>query len=214
MTPATPTLETPTPSTLSARLRDETRDAHRAAERGRLVRDLLRGDLTRDRYADFLAALHRLYTALERGLEAHRDHPCVAPLHWPALARAPAIARDLAALVGADAEARIARDTAADACVARLTALAAADPPLLLAHAYVNYLGDLSGGQILRSCVARFAPDALARFDFPGLDVAAARHEFRARLDAAPLAPRPAAAVVAEARRAFALHAALADALA
>lgn len=205
-------VHTPTP-TLSARLRDETREAHRAAERGRLVRDLVRGDLDRDRYAGLLAALYRVHLALEAGLEAHRRHPCVAPLHWPALARSPALARDLAALAGPGWQGRVVVDAAADAYVARLVALGREAPPLLLAHAYVLYLGDLSGGQILRACVARFAPEALARFDFPGLDVSAARLEFRERLDAAPLGPPLVTAVIAEAGRAFELHAGLADAL-
>lgn len=197
---------------LSARLREETREAHQAAERGRFVRELLRGGVTREGYAVYLAALVRLYAALEAGLERHAGHPCVAPLHWPALFRSGAVARDLAALVGAGWQEYVSRDMLAATYVARLAAVTASEPPLLVAHAYTRYLGDLSGGQVLRGAVARFAPDAVALYEFPGLDVRAARQEFRARLDALPLGPGLEAAVVAEARLAFALHAGILEA--
>lgn len=199
--------------TLSARLREGTREAHRAAERSRFVHDLLRGHLTPATYARYLAALHRLYAALEAGLGRHRDHPCVAPLVWPSLWRADAIAADLEALLGPTWPEHVSQDRLADHHVARLTALTAEDPPLLVAHAYTRYLGDLSGGQLLGPAVARFAPDAVALYAFPGLDVTAARHGFRARLDALPLGPRGEAAVVAEAVRAFALISGLMAAL-
>lgn len=201
MTPATSQAAPP----LSVRLREETRAAHEAAERGDFVRSLLRGGVSREVYARFLAALHRVYAALEADLDRLRAHPCVAPLHWPALWRREALARDLAALLGTGWYEHVLKDTRADAYVARLAAAAADDPALLIAHAYTRYLGDLSGGQILRGAVARFAPDALALYEFPGLDVGEARQSFRARLDALPLGAR-ADAVIAEARLAFALH--------
>ncbi len=191
--------------TLSARLREGTREAHRAAERGRFVRNLLRGDVTHATYARYLAALHRLYAGLEAGLAEHREHPCVAPLVWPALWRTAAVAADLQALLGPAWAEHVSQDRLADLYVDRLAALTAEDPPLLVAHAYTRYLGDLSGGQLLGGAVARFAPDAVALYAFPGLDVTAARHGFRARLDALPLGPLAEAAVVAEAGRAFTL---------
>lgn len=199
--------------TLSTRLREGTREAHRAVERCRFVRNLLRGDLTQATYARYLAALHRLYAGLEAGLEVHREHPCVAPMVWPALWRAAAVAADLEALLGPAWAEHVAQDRLADPYVDRLAALTAEDPPLLVAHAYTRYLGDLSGGQVLAGAVARFAPDAVALYAFPGLDVTEARHGFRARLDALPLGSLAEAAVVAEAGRAFALLTGLMEAL-
>lgn len=199
--------------TLSARLREGTREAHRIAERGRFVRDILRGDLTREAYARYLAALYRLYAGLEAGLERNSEHACIAPLVWPALWRTAAVAADLEALLGPAWSDHVSQDRLADPYVARLSALTVDDPPLLVAHAYTRYLGDLSGGQLLGGAVARFAPEAVALYAFPGLDVTAARHGFRARLDALPLGPRGEAAVVAEAVRAFALLADLMAAL-
>lgn len=200
---------------LSVRLREETREAHRAAERSLFLRRLLRGELTREAYAGYLAALTRVYAALEAGLRRHCELPELAPLHWPALWRGEALAHDLAALLGPEWRAAVSRDMAAETYVARLTALAAREPWLLVAHAYTRYLGDLSGGQILRGAVARLAPEAVAFYDFPQLaDVELARRSFRARLDALPLGPRAESEVVAEARVAFALNAELLDAFA
>lgn len=203
-----------TTTSLSSRLRTETREAHRAAERSPLLRRLLRRELSREEYASYLAALARVYRALEEGLRRHRELPALAPLVWPALWRSEALSGDLAALLGAGWEARIAEDRAADAYVARLEGLVAEEPTLLVAHVYTRYLGDLSGGQILRGAAAALAPEALGFYAFPQLgDLDAARASFRVRLDALPLSPRVEGAIVAEARVAFALSAGLMDAI-
>lgn len=217
---------------LSARLRDGTREAHRAAERGAFVRAFLgarRPDgagptgptIDRDIYRAYLIALHAVYTALEDGLERHREHPIVGPLALPYLYRAPALAADLqtlSTLERADTQPNAQGASpvpAALALAAHLRELADRDPALLVAHAYTRYLGDLSGGQILRGAAARIlgVPDdgpGLAFYDFPQIpDLNACKADLRARLDALPLAPAGVTALVAEARDAFAYNAAV-----
>lgn len=201
-----PTLPSTLP-TLSLRLRDETRVVHRNAERGRFLRRLLRGDLPGAVYVAWLAALTRVYTTLEAGLDLQRAHPALAPFPWQGLRRGEALTRDLAALAGPDWLEHVARDRLADAYVEHLTG---AGPLTLLAHAYVRYLDDLSGGQILRDAVARFAPDAVAFYTFDRLaGPVQERHLFRTRIDALDLSPRDEAFVVAEAVAAVALNTAL-----
>lgn len=193
--------------TLSLRLRDATRDASRVAERCRFLRRLLRGDLPLRDYAAWLAALLRVYTALEDGLARHRGHPALAGFPWPELARRHALARDLAALLGPDGSSTLGHARSADAYVLRL---AHAGPLTLLAHAYVRYLGDLTGGQILGEAVARLAPDAASFYAFDDLDAPVhERHQLRARLDALDLAPHDEDLVVGEALAAFELSTAL-----
>lgn len=206
MTPAANT------SGLAVRLREETRAEHHAAERGGFVHALMRGQLTRERYASYLLALWAIYDALEASLQRHAGHPVVGLLALPELYRSPAIAADLGDQFDLAPGARP-LVPAAVAYVERLYRLADAAPSLLVAHAYTRYLGDLSGGQILRLGAARalgLPPDAphgapgLAFYDFPLREVDPYKQLVRARLDALPINAGQAAAIISEARWAFA----------
>ena len=193
---------------LTARLRDGTRSLHRAAERAGVMRSLLAGTLDRDSYASLLRNLHALYAALEYELERPRAAPDLAPLRLAALYRATALAADLDAL-GPPAWQALPLAAATVDYVARLRAIGADDPALLAAHAYVRYLGDLSGGQILREIVRRTFALPIATgtrfYAFEG-DVATLKDELRRALDGPAIPPARHDAVVAEAQAAFALH--------
>lgn len=211
----------PEPLGLAAALREGTRAAHRDAERGDFVHVLIRGQLPRDSYLDYLRGLLAIYTALESGLQRRADHPLVGPFLRPELLRAAALARDLAHLAAAPAPPPPAAHTYAE----HLHELAEHRPSLLIAHVYTRYLGDLSGGQLLRRGAARtlglpperseLATPGLEFYEFPQIpDLDAYKRDFRSSLDQLPLAPDQAAAIVHEARRAFTDTAALFAALA
>ena len=192
--------------TLSQRLRTETSDAHRRAERSGVMRRVLRGDIGRDDYVALLASLGAVYEALERELDRHASDPALASFDLGPLRRVDAIRRDLAALAPHHA---VEPDASAVAYAARLRALGDSAPLLLLAHAYVRYLGDLSGGQILRGVVRRALSldhDAgTAFYDFAGAgEPEALKNGFRRALDALPADASD--ALVAEALEAFAMH--------
>jgi heme oxygenase len=197
---------------LSERLRRATAARHRAAERSGIMPRLLAGRLERARYAALLRNLHALYAALEDGLDRHAGSPLVAPVRFPALYRAPALGRDLAVLWGAEWRGLPLCAAMAD-YVARLSAIAGEAPGLLAAHAYVRYLGDLSGGQVLRNVVARAFGlrdgAGVAFYSFDAEPPAAAKARLRAGLDALPLDAAGADALVAEALDAFERHIAL-----
>lgn len=209
-------------SGLATRLREETRAEHRLAERGAFVHALLRGQLTRERYAAYLLALWPIYDALESGLRRHAGHPVVGPLALPELERGPAIAADLFTRFGLPLGGAPVVPAAA-AYAERLHRLADAAPALLVAHAYTRYLGDLSGGQILRRGAARIlglsadpppGTAGLGFYDFPQIaDLERCKRDIRARLDALPIDAAQAAAIVGEARWAFAGTAAVFAAL-
>ena len=177
---------------------------------------LLRGRMERAAYAGLLCNLHAIYDALEPALVRHAAHPALAPLNLATLARLPSLRDDLVRIADPSDVAAELRP-AAVRYVVRLHELDVADPELLLAHAYVRYLGDLSGGQLLRDIVARsagLAPHAGIAFyefgDAPSASVLAAA--FRSSLDRAVVDDPD--AVVAEARVAFTWHRALFDELA
>jgi heme oxygenase len=152
---------------LSERLRAETKDLHTEVERAGVMAALLRGALERERYAALLRNLHALYAALEAALTRHAAHADVAPVVFPALFRQAALAADLSVLHGPRWQTELPLQAATQHYMARLQDIDMREPGLLAAHAYVRYLGDLSGGQMLRQIVVRslqLAEDEGSRF--------------------------------------------------
>lgn len=196
-----------TDPTLAQRLRLETRDLHTQAERSGAMMALLRGQLGRPGYTRLLRNLHALYAALEPALQVHAAHPLLSPFHDPALARLPALEADLDFLGGPGWRAWPAQEAATEYAL-RLQALGQHDPGLLLAHAYVRYLGDLSGGQLLIERVRntfQLPGDDGTRF-YRFADASALAQRFRTALAALALPTAQADRLVAEAQLAFGLH--------
>jgi heme oxygenase len=103
--------------------------------------------------------------------------------------------------------------------VLRLQQIDADQPELLLAHAYVRYLGDLSGGQMLSRIVAQSmhlqAGQGTAFYDFgDASETTQLTRAFRDGLQAIAVAEIGVDAIVAEARSAFQRHQALFEELA
>jgi heme oxygenase len=182
---------------------------HRQVERSGLMRRILAGDFG---HADYVALLHdlaALYGTLESALNRHASHPWLEPVIDRALFRAESLHSDLQALPPA-----VPRDPspAAAAYVVRLRWLDRHDPGRLLAHAYVRYLGDLSGGQLVQKIVARtlgLTPPAGLRFyDFGDAATVNARAQaFRHSLAALRLDADAVQALTVEAQWSFAQHA-------
>lgn len=191
--------------TLSSRLRLDSRDLHQVAERSGLMADLLRGQLARSDYTLMLLNLQAIYLALEQGLV---QTPFISKIDVAQLFRTDAIARDLAFLAPPP---HMQLCAATMRYVQRLQGLSASGSPLLLAHAYVRYLGDLHGGQMLRRCVSRIlqseGQEGLAFYDFgPAERVAQLIADFRGGLDAMIDAPDQADAMLQEVRLAYNMH--------
>jgi heme oxygenase len=203
---------------LAEALREQTRALHTQVERSGFMQTLLRGHLDRPAYCRLLRNLHVIYCALEGALARHAGHPGIAPLNLAALARSRLLAEDLAQLQGADWPTELAVLPAAARYARRIQDLDQAAPGLLLAHAYVRYLGDLSGGQMLQRVVGRalaLEGDAGTRFyDFGGPDrVAELARRFRDGLDGLVTDAKGTTDLVAEAQWGFAQHGRLFDEL-
>ncbi len=204
----------PPPVDLTQRLRLDTRDLHAQTERTGAMAELLAGRLSRDGYCALLANLQPIYSALEAGLQRADAHAATQRVNQPQVHRAAALAADLQTLHGAAWPTQWPPLPATQAYVQRLLQLADARSPLLVAHAYTRFLGDLHGGQILKRLVARalgLAGDAGTRFydfgDEP--QVMALRQGMRQALSQLPLRADEAEALVAEARWSFLQHQAL-----
>lgn len=196
---------------LAQRLKAATGDEHRRVERTGLMAGLLRGCIDRPAYVALLHNLRAIYAALEPALQRQAARAGIGPVVLPELFRCAAIERDLTDLEGVAGAAQVALQPATTAYVQRLRELEAGQPELLVAHAYVRYLGDLSGGQQLRRIVARALGLAGAAgtsfYDFgDAARVASLAQRFRCGLDAVGADSAGAEAIVAEARSAFGRH--------
>lgn len=175
----------------SSHLREATISEHRATERAPFIRALLRGELPMDAYVAMTAQWSFLYDGLEVALDRHRADPILAPFLSEALRRGPALADDLTTLIGPDWRARVSPLPGTSAYVDRFHQLGADWPAGLLAHHYLRYLGDLSGGQIIARVVRKTyglgeAGTAFYRFDAIA-DPAAFKAAYRGCLDVAAL---------------------------
>ncbi len=198
---------------LSGRLRAATGALHRQAEGTPFMAALVAGRLNAKAYCLMLRNLEPIYVALEDGLQRHASHAAVAPVALPELFRTATLRDDLQALHGVTWSEDLPLVPESERYAARLRAIAADAPALLVAHAYVRYLGDLSGGQMLKNIVARslgLAPQArgTAFYDFgaPGAPVAVLAGRLRSGLDLSGQAAPDGDAVVQEAVDAFGMH--------
>lgn len=113
-----------------------------------------------------LTRLSRTKSTLERGLERHATNTVLEPTYNPILlGRASSLASDIAFFLQvpeatwqshpAHTALLLSRPKAFIEYTSRLKEISdSSDPSLLLSHAYVRYLGDLSGGQVIRRRVA------------------------------------------------------------
>ena len=117
-------------------------------------------------------------------MRAHRDDPLVAVVYDPALERLSAIDADLHHW--ADGSSGKVDSPAAEEYRGRLESVRGG---ALLAHHYTRYLGDLSGGRVIRRALDRafnLSGVGLAFYDFP-MQPKPYKDAYRARLDALDL---------------------------
>jgi heme oxygenase len=198
----------------STRLRRATMVEHREAETRGFISRLMAGAVP---MAGF-AALTAQYLAVYRELEAAADRMRTeagpaAGFADPALTRVPSLEADLAHLYGPDWESTVTVLDATRAYAERLRDLAAGSPTHFIAHHYVRYLGDLSGGQMIGRTLANLyglgeAGTSFYRFDrIP--DPRAYKIAYRERLDALDLTEDQATTLIDEAQLAFRYNAAV-----
>lgn len=208
MTPAT--ADAPSAPNVVAALYLRTKTLHREAERTGIIRDLLHGEATREGYLLLLRNLLPAYRAMEQGLNYHRRSPALGELADYRLDRASAIEADLVALCGERWSHRIPLLEAGVRYATQMTQAAEGDGTPLIAHAYTRYLGDLSGGQILRRLLARslgLQPSELSFYDFPRFaDLDALKADYRHALDRAGAFAIDQQALIEEGAIAFSLN--------
>lgn len=201
-------------NTLAACLREGTKKSHTMAENTAFMKCFLKGIVEREPFRKLTANLYFVYQALEVEMRRYKEHPVVGPMVFAELERTQKLEDDLAFYYGENWHAEITASPEGEAYVARIHEVANTNPALLIAHAYVRYMGDLSGGQSLRN-ITRSALDLPADkgtglHEFDQIPTVEARRAFkqmyRDTLNALPMDTDLIEAIVAEANDAFALN--------
>lgn len=196
---------------LAERLREGTRRSHTAAENTAFMKCFLKGIVVPKAFRRLLANLYFVYDALESEMLAHQDNPVIRPIYFDALLRKAALEQDLAFYYGDRWAEEISPSPAGCRYVMRIHWVATEEPALLVAHAYVRYMGDLSGGQRLKA-IARAAMNlpensgtSLHEFAaFPTAETQRAfKMQYREALNALPLDDALVQRIVDEANVAF-----------
>lgn len=140
---------------LATRLREGTKQSHSLAENADFIQCFLKGVVEKTSYRQLLGNFYFVYTALEDQLTQHQNHPHLSQLYFPELYRQQSLVTDLSYYWGPQWQASITPSEATQRYVDRIRDVAIADPILLVAHSYTRYLGDLSGGQLLKKLAQR-----------------------------------------------------------
>lgn len=203
----------------STDIRTASHEQHREAETSTFMGDLLGGRLGVDAYARYTEQLWFVYEALETGAERLASDPVAGPFIRPELFRLTALERDLAHLRGAEWRAGLSALPATEVYAARVRECAELWPAGYVAHHYTRYLGDLSGGQIIRGRAERTwgferKGDGVRFYVFEAIaSPAAFKRGYRELLDAVRADDVEKQRIVAECKRAFALNTAVFRAL-
>jgi heme oxygenase len=132
-------------------------------------------------------------------------------LYFPELNRKQSLEQDLYFYHGANWKEEVQSSETTKAYVARIREISNSEPELLIAHLYTRYLGDLSGGQILKG----IAQNAMNLQDGQGTqfyefndipDEKAFKVNYRQQMDSVDIDQEMATCIVDEANDAFGMN--------
>ncbi|MBJ7899775.1 MAG: heme oxygenase [Cyanobacteria bacterium RI_101] len=195
---------------LATQLREGTKKSHTMAENVGFIKCFLKGVVEKNSYRKLVGNLYFVYSAMEEEMEKLRQHPVLSHLYYPQLNRKASLEQDLHFYYGANWRSEVQLSPAGQAYVDRIREISATAPELLVAHAYTRYLGDLSGGQILKK-IAQNAMNlqegGTAFYEFAEIqDEKAFKNTYRQAMDDLPIDQATAERIVAEANDAFGMN--------
>ncbi|MFF7363036.1 biliverdin-producing heme oxygenase [Streptomyces sp. NPDC008125] len=196
-------------------IRTASHEQHTEAEASTFMGDLLGGGLGVAAYTRYTEQLWFVYRALEEGAERLRHDPVAGPFIQAPLMRLTELERDLAHLRGPEWREGLEPLPATAAYAERVAACARDWPAGYIAHHYTRYLGDLSGGQIIRDRAERtwgftHKGDGVRFYVFEEItNPAAFKRSYRELLDAVDADDLERQRIVDECKRAFALNTAV-----
>jgi heme oxygenase len=198
--------------TLSTRLKEGTKKSHNAAENTKFVAGFLRGVLNPEEYRKLITDFYYVYETMEQRIQETKDPLASVLKQWGAkLYRTAFLQRDLRYYYGPMYRDLMIPSEACNTYCYRLNEIAENDPYLLIAHHYTRYIGDLSGGQILKGIAKKALNppegEGLHFYDFPMIDDAKAfKTDYRAVLDGLEVNEHQVNTLITEANYAFRLN--------
>lgn len=195
---------------LATMLREGTKTSHTMAENVGFVKCFLKGVVEKKSYRKLVTDLYFVYSAMEDEMERLKDHPIVSKIYFPELNRRESLETDLRFYYGANWQSEIQITPSGQAYVDRIHEVANQAPELLVSHSYTRYLGDLSGGQILKK-IAQNAMNlegaGTAFYEFDEIDDEKAfKDMYRAAMNNLDVSQEMADRIVDEANDAFGMN--------
>nr|YP_010196382.1 heme oxygenase [Gracilaria cearensis]UAD83779.1 heme oxygenase [Gracilaria cearensis] len=196
---------------LAQQLREGTTKAHSMAENVSFVKSFLGGVVDKKSYRRLIANLFFVYTALEEEIEKNKNHFVVQSIYFPELNRTLSLKQDLEYYYGSNWQDQVCPSLATKIYVDRIRNISINQPELLIAHAYTRYMGDLSGGQILKriaqTAMNLSSNEGTAFYNFHNIkDDKRFKVIYRQALDNAPINQMQIEQIIAEANIAFNLN--------
>nr|YP_009313316.1 Heme oxygenase [Dichotomaria marginata]SCW21570.1 Heme oxygenase [Dichotomaria marginata] len=196
---------------LAQQLREGTTKSHSMAENVSFVKSFLGGVVDKKSYRKLVANLYFVYSAIEEQMHINQSHPVIKPIYFKELNRTQSLTEDLSYYYGDSWEDKIKPSDATQIYVKRIHEVGINQPELLVAHAYTRYMGDLSGGQILKKIAknAMNLSDDLGTsfYNFKSIeDDNKFKRYYRNQLDQIPINENQIADIIAEANIAFTLN--------
>ena len=148
---------------------------------------------------------------MEEAMEKNRNNVFIKPIYFPELNRRENLEKDLEYYYGSEWRSAIILSEATKLYVERIQLVSVQRPELLVAHAYTRYLGDLSGGQLLKKIAQRALNlsdgRGLAFYEFDRVaDEQEFKQNYKKALDSLPLDSSVADQIVAEANVSFTMN--------
>ena len=194
----------------SKEIKEGTKKSHSAAENTAFVKSFLRGVISKESYRTLVSDLYFVYSALEEDFRIYENDPVLGALYLPELERVTALSTDLRYYYGPIWRSIVKPSEACQRYVNRIHEVAKSEPELLIGHHYTRYLGDLSGGQILKGIAQKalnLKDEGLSFYEFGKIDDAKIyKTKYRSILDELPLTESQQNSIITEANYAFRLN--------
>ena len=130
-------------------LSEKTSALHKVAEHSGFNEVLFGGKATREMYGKYLLHKYHIYSELESAMSRFAKDELLSSFIFPELTRKELLVNDLDQFLG-DNWKEEDRLSTVSSYVYRIREIAKEKPELLIAHAYVHYFADLSGGLIIK----------------------------------------------------------------